>query len=116
MGAIDTIAKLTEETLAEKKAELDEKAGPLAAEVKELEAALKKLTKGSGSASSTGPAVAEGDLIEAVAHCSKNGPAIAKDIAKFLGTDTRKIARQLSAYAQAGKISGNKDNGYTAAA
>lgn len=115
MGATDAIAKLTEETLAEKKAELENKAGPLAAEVKELEAALKKITKGSGSTSANGPAVAENDLIEAVVHCSKSGPASSKEIAKFLGTDTRNIARRLSAFAQEGKISGDKDDGYTAA-
>lgn len=115
MSATDAIVKKTEEFLATKRAELEEKAGPLSAEVKELEAALKKLTRGSGSnSSSSGPSISEDDLIAAVAHCSKNGPASSKEIAKFLETDTRKIARQLSAFAQANKISGDKDEGYTA--
>jgi hypothetical protein len=116
VSATDAAVKLVQESLDEKNAELDKVAGPLAAEIKELEAFLKKITRGSGtSASTSGPAIAEQDLLAAVAHVSKSGPAMAKDIAKFLETDTRKIARQLSAYAGAGKIAGNKDEGYTAA-
>lgn len=113
MSATDAAVKLVEESLAEKNAELDKVAGPLAAEIKELDAFLKKITRGSKT-STSGPAIAEDDLVNAVAHVSKNGPAMAKDIAKFLETDTRKIARQLSAFASAGKIAGNKDEGYTA--
>lgn len=114
MSATDAIVRLTEESLAEKIKERDEKVGPLVTEIKDLEAALKKLTRGSGSGPSA-PTVAEDDLLAAVAHVSKEGPASSKDIAKFLGTDTRNIARRLSSFASDGKISGDKDTGYSVA-
>lgn len=114
MSATDAVVRLTEESLTEKNTELKEKVGPLSDEIKELEAALKKLTRGSNKTTDA-PTVSEDDLLAAVAQCSKNGPASSKDIGKFLGTDTRNIARRLSAFAQDGKIGGNKDDGYTAA-
>lgn len=113
MSATEAAVRLMEESLTEKKTELQEAVGPLADEINELEKFLKRLTKGSNTANS-GPSIIEEDLIAAVAQCSKSGPASSKDIAKFLGTDTRKIARQLASYAAAEKISGNKDDGYTA--
>lgn len=111
MSATDAAVKLVEEDLTAKEKELEEKAGPLANEIATLKAFIKKNTKGSAS---TGPTVPEADLVAAVAHCSKQGPALAKDIAKFLGTDTRNIARRLSSFAGEGKIAGDKDEGYTA--
>ena len=110
MSATDAAVKLVQESLDEKNAELDKVAGPLAADIKKLEAFIKKNTKGTTSA----PAIAEEDLIAAVKHCSKEGAAGSKAIAKFLETDTRNIARRLASFASDGKISGNKDEGYTA--
>jgi nitrogen fixation/metabolism regulation signal transduction histidine kinase len=109
---IDATLKLAEESLAEKQAELEEKAGPLNAEIKSLESFLKKNKKGSSTTSGK-PAVEDKDLLEAVAHLSKNGPTKTTDIAKFLGVSGQQIARKLSKHASEGTISGDKDSGYT---
>lgn len=103
--------RLAEEALAEKQAELDKVAGPLVAEVNKIKAFIKKNTKGSGSGSTS--TVSDEDLLAAVGHASKNGPASSKEIAKVLATDTRNIARKLSKLASNGTIQGNKDDGYS---
>jgi hypothetical protein len=112
VSASDAAVKLVEDALAEKQEEIDKVAGSLIVERDELVAFLKKATRGSKTGSS--PAVDEGDLLAAVAHCSKEGPAKSKDIAKFLGVDPRSISRKLSAWATEGKVQGNKDDGYSA--
>lgn len=115
MSATDAAVKLVEESLAEKNAELESKVGPLAAEIKELEAFLKKITRGSKTATGA-PATSDEDLIAAVAHVSKSGPAKSPDVAKFLGVDPRTISRRLSAFAADPEkaVSGDKNAGYTA--
>lgn len=104
-----------QEALAKVEAEINSKVEPLVNEQKELKALIKRLTKGSG-ATKAAPTVPEEDLVAAVAHVSKNGPAKTKDIAEFLTVDSRSIARRLSALAQNSEcaIEGNKDDGYTA--
>jgi len=114
MSATDAIVELTQQKLAEVEAELESKVGPLAVERDELRKFLKKITKSSGG--SDAPATSDEDLVAAVAHVSKEGPAKSPDIAKFLGVDPRTISRRLSAFAKDDSvaISGDKDSGYTA--
>jgi hypothetical protein len=111
----DKFVKEAEDALAKVEAEINSKVEPLVNEQKELKALIKRLTKGSSTAKSA-PATSEEDLVAAVAHVSKTGPAKTVDIAKFLEVDSRTIARRLSALAgnAACAIVGNKDDGYTA--
>lgn len=115
MSATDAAVKLVQESLDEKNGELEKVAGPLAAEIKELEAFLKKITRGT-KVPGAPPATSDEDLIAAVGHVSKDGPAKSPDIAKFLGVDPRTISRRLSAFAtdDTKAVVGNKDTGYTA--
>lgn len=108
MGATDAAVKLVQESLAEKNAELDKVAGPLAAEIKELEAFLKKITRGTKVAGAP-PATSDEVLLAAVGTEPKKSPDIAKD----LGVDPRTISRRLAKHAADGKIAGDKDSGYT---
>lgn len=103
------------DALAKVEEEINAKVEPLVNQQKELKAFIKKNTKGTGSASSA-PATSDEDLIAAVGHVSKDGPAKTTDIAKFLEVDSRTIARRLSALAQNAEVAveGNKDDGYTA--
>ena len=110
--SVSAIVKLAEDSLAEKDAEIKSKVGNLLVERDELAAFIKKATRGSSNGSA--PATSEEDLIAAVGHSSKSGPAKTTDIAKFLSVDARTIARRLPALVEAGKISGNKEDGYAA--
>ncbi len=112
--AVQNLINLTEAALAEKTAEIANLTGNLIIEEKDLKAALKKL-KGGSKAANAAPATSDEDLLAAVAHVSKSGPAKSTDIAKFLEVDPRTISRRLSAFAKEGKISGDKDEGYAAA-
>jgi hypothetical protein len=112
----DKFVTEAQEALAKVEAEINSKVEPLVNEQKELKALIKKLTKGGGGNAKSAPSVAEEDLVAAVAHVAKDGPAKTVDIAKFLEVDSRTIARRLSALAQNAEcaIEGNKDDGYTA--
>lgn len=114
MSATDKAVELVQQELGEKEAELESVAGPLAAEVKTLQAWIKKNTRGSSKAAN-GPKVSDEDLLVAVGHASKNGPAKSTDIAKVLDVDPRSIARTLSAWAKDDEspVNGDKDSGYT---
>lgn len=115
VSATDAAVKLVQESLDEKNAELDKVAGPLAAEIKELEAFLKKITRGSKTPGGP-PATSDEDLIATVGKLtSAPGSAAVKspDIAKALGVDPRTISRRLAKHASEGTIAGNKDDGYT---
>lgn len=103
-----------EQALAKKEDEIKAKVSNLVEERDDLIALLKKLRRGS-KAPNAAPTTSDEDLIAAVGHVSKTGPAKSPDIAKFLGVDPRTISRRLSAFAQDPEksVQGNKDDGYT---
>ena len=110
MSATDKAVELVQTELAEKETELEKVAGPLVEEVNVHKKWLKKNTKGTAASA---PAVSDEDLLAAVGHVAKSGPAKSTDIAKFLGVDPRTISRRLSAWAKSGDLQGDKDSGYS---
>ena len=116
MSATDAAVKLVQESLDEKNVELDKVAGPLAKEIKELEAFLKKITRGT-KVPGAPPATSDEDLIATVGKLTSapgSSPVKSPDIAKALGVDPRTISRRLAKHAVDGAISGDKDSGYSA--
>lgn len=113
MSATEAAVKLVEDALTEKQTELDKLTGPLGVEVSELKTLLKKMTRGTGKKAGDAPATSDEDLLAAVKHASKAGPAKSPDVAKVLDVDPRTISRRLSAWAAEGKLQGNKESGYT---
>src|SRR5208282_5480341 len=88
--------EMVEGRLNQVEAEIKSKVGNLAEEKDELQAALKKLkrgTKGPGEP----PATSDKELIDAVkAASSENGPASSSKVAEVLGVDVRTISRRLA--------------------
>ena|ERR1039457_568476 len=116
VSATDAAVKLVQESLDEKNVELDKVAGPLAKEIKELEAFLKKITRGT-KVPGAPPATSDEDLIATVGKLTSapgSSPVKSPDIAKALGVDPRTISRRLAKHAVDGAISGDKDSGYSA--
>lgn len=113
-AVVEKFVKEAENELASVEDEIKSKVADLVDKRDELVTILKKLKKGS-KAPNAAPTTSDEDLVAAVAHVSKSGPAKSPDIAKFLGVDPRTISRRLSAFAQDPEkaVSGNKDDGYT---
>jgi len=114
-GVVDKFITEAQDALDKVEDEIKSKVADLVDKRDELVAILKKLKKGTNAPKSA-PAISEEDLVAAVSHVSKTGPAKTTDIAKFLEVDSRTIARRLSALAGNAEcaIEGNKDDGYTA--